>query len=118
MRKRFILALMGVMAVGGVMSGTVIAKTSGTDEGSRAIGPGDGSDNYGSLTLGDDMMVTSVRVEPCDHADGFTYTNDGCTENHHHTSHCPYCLHSETHKHSFENNVCSVCGVTTEYKGD
>jgi len=72
-----------------ITGGIVVAKTTGTDEGSRAIGPGDGSDNYGSLTLGDNMMVTSerkanagerkamcwyrtnVRVEPCTH-EGYT----------------------------------------------
>lgn len=112
-----------------ITGGTVIAQTTGTDDGSRAIGPGDGSDNYGSLTLGDDLMVTSerkaaaserkgmcwyrtnVRVEPCDHED-VTYTVDGNTAADHHISHCPYCLRSDTALHTFdEHNRCTVCGV-------
>ncbi|MBQ1858645.1 MAG: right-handed parallel beta-helix repeat-containing protein, partial [Paludibacteraceae bacterium] len=88
-----------------INGGTVVAKTTGTDEGSRAIGPGDGSDDYKTLDIGDDMMViserkftaaerknacwyrTNVRVEVCDHSDGFTYTVDGTGPNDHHISH-------------------------------
>ena len=114
-----------------ITGGTVVAKTTGTDEGSRAIGPGDGSDNYGSLELGDDMMVTSERkfkaaerknacwyrtnvtIEPCDHSGEITYTVDGITADDHHISHCEYCLHSETELHHFEGNECTVCHVQT-----
>ena len=118
-----------------IYGGTVVAKTTGTDEGSRAIGPGDGNDDYRSLDIGYDMMVTSerkftaaerknacwyrtnVRVEVCDHSDGFTYTIDGTGINDHHISHCPYCLHTDTALHTFdEHGVCTVCGVhTTAY---
>jgi hypothetical protein len=118
-----------------IYGGTVVAKTTGTDEGSRAIGPGDGSDDYNTLDIGDDMMViserkftaaerknacwyrTNVRVEVCDHSDGFTYTVDGTGPNDHHISHCPYCLHTDTALHTFDaNGVCTVCGVhTTAY---
>ena len=112
-----------------INGGTVVAKTTGTDEGSRAIGPGDGSDDYKTLDIGDDMMViserkftaaerknacwyrTQVRVEVCDHSDGFTYTIDGTTAAHHHISHCAYCNHTDTALHTFENGVCTVCGV-------
>ena len=113
-----------------INGGTVVAKTTGTDEGSRAIGPGDGSDDYNTLDIGDDMMViserkftaaerknacwyrTNVRVEVCDHSDGFTYTVDGTGPNDHHISHCPYCLHTDTALHTFDaNGVCTVCGV-------
>ena len=113
-----------------IYGGTVVAKTTGTDEGSRAIGPGDGNDDYRSLDIGYDMMVTSerkftaaerknacwyrtnVRVEVCDHSDGFTYTVDGTGPNDHHISHCPYCLHTDTALHTFDaNGVCTVCGV-------
>jgi hypothetical protein len=118
-----------------IYGGTVVAKTTGTDEGSRAIGPGDGNDDYRSLDIGYDMMViserkftaaerknacwyrTNVRVEVCDHSDGFTYTVDGTGPNDHHISHCPYCLHTDTALHTFdEHGVCTVCGVhTTAY---
>lgn len=112
-----------------INGGTVVAKTTGTDEGSRAIGPGDGSDDYGTLELGDNMMVTSerkaaaaerhdmcwyrtqVRLEACDHSSGFTYTVDGTTAEDHHISHCQYCNYSETEQHTFENGTCTVCGV-------
>jgi len=114
-----------------ITGGTVIAKTTGEDEGSRAIGPGDGSDNYGSLDLGDDLMVsserkakaserkgfcwyrTNVTIEPCDHSGEITYTVDGVTATDHHISHCEYCLHSETELHHFEGNECTVCHVQT-----
>ena len=115
-----------------IYGGTVVAKTTGTDEGSRAIGPGDGNDDYRSLDIGYDMMVTSerkftaaerknacwyrtnVRVEVCDHSDGFTYTVDGTGIHDHHISHCPYCLHTDTAQHTFDaNGVCTVCGVHT-----
>lgn len=118
-----------------IYGGTVVAKTTGTDEGSRAIGPGDGSDDYNTLDIGDDMMViserkftaaerknacwyrTNVRVEVCDHSDGFTYTVDGTGPTDHHISHCPYCNHTDTALHTFDaNGVCTVCGVhTTAY---
>jgi len=52
-----------------------------------------------------------VRVEVCDHSDGFTYTIDGTTAAHHHISHCAYCNHTDTALHTFENGVCTVCGV-------
>ena len=72
-----------------ITGGTVIAKAGLNETGCRAIGPGEGSDDYGSLTLGDNMMVSSerlafeverknmcwyrtqVRVEPCTHP-GYT----------------------------------------------
>lgn len=72
-----------------MLSGTVIAQAGLDETGCRAIGPGEGSDDYGSLTLGDNLMVSSerlagvderknmcwyrtrVRVEPCTHP-GYT----------------------------------------------
>lgn len=68
-----------------ITGGTVVAQGGEDKTGRRAIGPGTGSDDYGSLTLGDNMMVSSermaneierknmcwyrtrVRVEPCTH---------------------------------------------------
>lgn len=72
-----------------ITGGTVIAQAGLDETGCRAIGPGEGSDDYGSLTLGDNLMVSSerlagvderknmcwyrtrVRVEPCTHP-GYT----------------------------------------------
>ena len=117
-----------------IIGGTVIAKAGRDETGMRAIGPGEGCDNYGSLKLGNDLMVTSertfteperknacwyrtqVRIEPCDHS-AVTYTVDGYGPNDHHIAHCVYCNHTETDRHTFDNNgVCTVCGVhTTAY---
>ena len=73
--------------------GTVVAKAGLDDTGNRAIGPGEGNDNYGNLMLDDMLMVkserlanaverhdmcwyrTNVRVEPCTHPG---YTADTC----------------------------------------
>lgn len=117
-----------------ITGGTVIAKTTGEDEGSRAIGPGDGSDNYGSLDISGDLMVsserkasegerkafcwyrTNVKIEPCDHKD-VTYTVDGTTATDHHIAHCPYCGHSHADLHDFDGHgKCKVCGCEGETK--
>jgi hypothetical protein len=117
-----------------ITGGTVIAKTTGEDEGSRAIGPGDGSDNYGSLDISGDLMVsserkasegerkafcwyrTNVKIEPCDHKD-VTYTVDGTTATDHHIAHCPYCGHSHSELHHFDGHgKCTVCGCEGETK--
>ena len=112
-----------------ITGGTVIAKAGRNETGMRAIGPGEDCDDYGVLVVGDSVMVTSerkftaperknacwyrtqVRVECCDHSDGFTYTVDGTTATDHHISHCPYCNHSEKELHSFVNGKCTICGV-------
>jgi hypothetical protein len=81
-----------------ITGGTVVVK-SGTlgATGMRGIGPGYGSDNYGTLTIGDNMMVSSwdgsdgpypadqrkdycwyrtqARIEPCTHPG---YTAETC----------------------------------------
>ena len=112
-----------------ITGGTVIARAGRDETGCRAIGPGEGCDEYGSLTLGDDVMVSSerraaaverknmcwyrtrVRVEVCDHSD-VTYTIDGTGIHDHHISHCPYCLHTDTAEHTFdEHGICTVCGA-------
>ena len=95
----------------------------------RAIGPGEGSDVYGSLTIGDVMMVSSerlankderrnmcwyrtqARIEPCTHQ-GHTYTWSGTTKNDTHTEVCQYCTTPfEAEQHTFEGGICTVCGV-------
>lgn len=76
-----------------ITGGTVHASAGSGDTGNRAIGPGYGDDVYGSLTVGDLMMVraeriftepervngcwyrTDVHVEPCTHPG---YTADTC----------------------------------------
>ena len=118
-----------------ITGGTVIAK-SGTlgGPGMRGIGPGGGSDDYGSLTIGDGLMVSSwdcgegpfpaaerkdycwhhtqARLEPCTHA-SITYTVSGSGLDDTHTPQCAYCTTVfPAEQHTFVNNVCTVCGVT------
>ena len=116
-----------------IYGGTVVAKTTGTDEGSRAIGPGDGNDDYRTLDIGDDMMVTSerkftaaerknacwyrtqVRVEPCDHQDATASVKDGST----HNVDCNYCK-ADSATHTFgDDGQCDVCQlIRLEDEGD
>lgn len=86
-----------------ITGGIVVAKSGNLGVGGmRGIGPGGGSNDYGSLTIGDNMMVSSwngnvgpvlagerkdycwnhtqARIEPCTHP-GYT------------ASTCPYCIH-------------------------
>ena len=125
-----------------ITGGTVIAKagrqyTPDVETENRAIGPGEGCDEYGTLTIGDQMMVqagydgdnyegiftaglrvsacwyrTSARIEPCTHS-SLTYTVSGTKENDTHTAHCKYCTTEFTpEKHDFSGgSTCSVCGV-------
>ncbi len=113
-----------------ITGGTVVAKAGKNETGCRAIGPGKGSGDYGSLTLGNSQMVTSerkfsaserkngcwyrtqVRVEPCTHED-CTYTIDGTGPTNHHTKHCPYCattFEQELHDYA-SSSTCKVCGA-------
>ena len=113
-----------------ITGGTVIAKAGiqgGT--GNRAIGPGQSNENYGTLTIGNTMMVGAgnsgsveriydaderknacwyrsyAEISPCTHPAGLTYTinNDGT-----HTSHCKHCTVTETAEHSI-NDVSGTC---------
>lgn len=113
-----------------INGGIVIARSGRDETGNRAIGPGfNQNDYYGSLTLSDSMMVSSERlavadervpmcwyrtkatIQPCTHSE-LTYTVDGTTAVDHHISHCPYCLHSDTALHTFDDHdSCTVCGV-------
>ena len=45
-----------------ITGGTVHASAGSGETGNRAIGPGYGDDVYGSLTIGDEMMVYSERM--------------------------------------------------------
>ena len=116
-----------------ITGGTVIAKAGkqgGT--GNRAIGPGQKCDIYGSLTIGDQMMVGAgnngsverifnadervkacwyrsyAELSLCTHPSGNTYTiNEDGT----HTSHCKHCSFSEkaAHFNSDGTGTC-ICG--------
>jgi len=117
----------------GIYGGTVIAKAGRNETGLRAIGPGEGSDKYGNLELGDNMMVTSerkftaeerknacwyrtqVRVEPCDHHD-HTYKVEDTTAKGTHTMQCQWCTTPfEPEQHTFVDKVCTVCGATETF---
>ena len=123
-----------------ITGGTVFAKAglqSGT--GRRAIGPGCGNDNYGTLTIGDIMTVYAsndnslenhytagerreacwyrsyAKIEPCTHI-GCTYTVSGTNSTDTHTKHCGYCTTTFTaERHTFDaaSNKCTVCGVAS-----
>ena len=112
-----------------ITGGTVHASAGSGDTGNRAIGPGYGDDVYGSLTIGDLMMVraermasaverhdmcwyrTDVHVEMCTHQD-HTYTWSGTTAEDTHTEVCGYCTTPfVAEEHIFVNGVCTVCGV-------
>lgn len=101
-------------------------------EGYRAIGPGKGKDKYGTLVIGDMMMVGAgnngsvervynadervnacwfrsyAETSPCTHPSGITYT---INEDDTHTSHCKHCSLSEkaAHFNSDGNGTC-ICG--------
>jgi len=124
-----------------ITGGIVIAKAGRqarpeVETGNRAIGPGEGCDIYGTLTIGNNMMVqagydgdnyeriftagervgacwyrSSARIEPCTHT-SLTYTVNGTGVGDTHTAHCKYCTTEFTpEQHTFSNGVCTVCGV-------
>ena len=117
-----------------ITGGTVIAKAGiqgGT--GNRAIGPGQSNENYGTLTIGNTMMVGAgnsgsveriydaderknacwyrsyAEISPCTHP-GATYTVSGTNADGTHTKHCSHCTTTfEAEPHDFEGSECSVC---------
>ena len=123
-----------------IHGGTVTAQCGSFDgDGKRAIGPGDGGDDYGELTIADDLMVSAgysvadsapfdagLRVSgcwyrpyaviaPCTHPNP-TYTVSGTLESDTHTRHCNHCLTTfspETHTFGSDHK-CSVCGVEND----
>ena len=127
-----------------ITGGTVIAKAGRqvrpeVETGNRAIGPGEGCDDYGKLTIGNRMMVqagyngetyegiftagervpacwyrSSARIEPCTHS-SLTYTVSGTGNEDTHTAHCKYCTTEFTPQpHDYTGgSTCSVCGVET-----
>ena len=118
-----------------ITGGTVIAKAGTNASGYRAIGPGKGSNDYGSLDIGDSQMVrettsstpftaserkngcwyhAQARVEPCTHS-SVTYTASGATIESTHTKHCKYCTTEFTPEvHTFTDGVCTVCGINMD----
>ena len=117
-----------------ISGGTVVTKSGCNSTGCRAIGPGKGSDNYGSLALGDELKVTSertfttderknacwyrtdVRVEACEHS-SIHYELDAEHPELYHIAHCDHCKHVEAkEEHTFdENNICTKCGYHPTY---
>ena len=116
-----------------ITGGTVIAKAGRNETGMRAIGPGEDNDKYGTLTIGDEMMVSSermasaverinmcwyrtqVRVEPCDHHD-HTYKVEDTTAKGTHTMQCQWCTTPfEPEQHTFVDKVCTVCGANQTF---
>lgn len=112
-----------------ITGGTVIAKAGRDETGWRAIGPGSGSDDYGKLTVGNKMMVSSermavaaerhdmcwyrtqARLDPCTHQDA-TYVISGTTEEDTHTMQCLYCtMEFIPERHQFVDGKCVVCGT-------
>ena len=97
-----------------INGGTVIAKAGKNDTGLRAIGPGSGSSDYGSLTIGDGLMVlsgdgtdgpyvatsrvdhcwyrTQASITPCTHS-GASYT---IIDGNSHSVACAYCTTTAT----------------------
>ena len=113
-----------------ITDAVVIAEAGLDETGCRAIGPGSGCDDYGTLRLDSKLMVTSeriftaperkngcwyrtkVRVEPCYHPDA-TYTVSGTGPDDTHLKHCDYCTTTfKEEKHKFTDGVCTVCGVS------
>lgn len=81
-----------------ITGGTVVAQGGEDKTGRRAIGPGTGSDNYGTLTLGDNMMVSSERMANVDERKNMCWYRtrvrvEPCTHPGHTAEDCPY------HKH-------------------
>ena len=119
-----------------ITGGTVFAKAG--DQGGethRAIGPGQSDNNYGTLTIGDLMMVGAgdngtaerivdadervnacwyrsyAEISPCTHP-GATFTVSGTNADDTHTKHCSHCATAfETENHTFENGTCTICGT-------
>ena len=112
-----------------ITGGIVEAHGGGGESWAMAIATDDDNEGVNSITLGDNMMVSSERdfthperidavkgrqdviVKPCEH-NGATYTVNGTTANGTHTMHCTYCKYGPTETHTFVNGTCSVCHVS------
>ena len=113
-----------------ITGGTVIAKAGKDDTGLRAIGPGCGEDDdYGKLTIGDSLMVSSERmaqaserknmcwyrtqayIRSCTHPDN-EYDINGYKHDDTHTRKCGYCITQfQPEKHQVVGDKCVICGA-------
>ena len=112
-----------------ITGGIVEAHGGGGESWANGIATDDDNEGVNSITLGDNMMVTSERdftyperydavkgrkdviIKPCTHS-GATYTVGGTTTSGTHTMHCSYCKYSPTETHTFEGGICTVCHVS------
>ena len=83
-----------------ITGGTVVAQAGLDETGCRAIGPGEGCDDYGSLTLGDNMMVSSERMANVDERKNMCWYRtrvrvEPCTHPGHTADDCPYHKHEQ-----------------------
>ena len=119
-----------------IKGGTVYAKAAGQNgEGYRAIGPGQGSNDYGELTIGEEMTVWAgtessnnrkpeadragscqynpyAKIYVCDHSGSTITIDDGFT--HHHNG-CIYCEIASDAKqnHIFNDANKCMCGLVS-----
>ena len=111
-----------------ITGGTVIAKAGLNETGCRAIGPGEGSDDFGSLTLGDDRCVyittnlwrskkenrisdcrgtQYLQISKCLHGDATASIVDG---EKHDISNCKWCYVTGEEAHIFRDySECDAC---------
>ena len=111
-----------------ITGGVVIAKAGRSEGGGLAIGPGEGDDVYGSLTLGDDRCVlitsnlwrskkenrisdcktaTHVQIVECLHGDATVSIVDG---DKHNMSNCKWCYTTGEEAHTFgDYGECDAC---------
>ena len=111
-----------------ITGGTVIAKAGRNETGMRAIGPGEGCDDYGSLTLGDDrcVYITSnlwrsqkanrvsdcwgtqyLQISECLHGDATASVVNG---DKHSISNCKWCYTTGEETHTFRDyGECDAC---------
>ena len=119
-----------------IKGGTVYAKAGGQNgEGYRAIGPGESSNDYGELTIGEEMTVWAgtessnnrkpeadragscqynpyAKISVCDHSGSAIIIDDGFA--HHHDG-CIYCAIASDAKqnHIFDDNNKCMCGLVS-----
>jgi hypothetical protein len=113
-----------------ITGGTVIAKAGRDESGCHAIGPGEGCDENGSLTLGDDrcVYITSnlwrcqkanrvsdcwaamiVQISKCLHGDATASVVNG---DKHDIGNCKWCYTTGEEAHAFgDYGECTACGL-------
>lgn len=113
-----------------ITGGTVFVKAGLNETGCRAIGPGKGSNNYGSLTLGDDRCVyittnlwrsqkanrvsdcwgnQYARISKCLHGGATSTIVNG---DKHDLTNCKWCYVTGKETHTFgDEGQCDACGL-------